>query len=537
MTDINIWQFLAGLGLFLFAMKLLEQALAQLGSNSFRDLLRRHTHSPLRAVSSGTLATTIVQSSSLVGLFTLALAGAGMLELRNAVGIILGANLGTTITGWLVATLGFKLSLSGLALPLIAAGSLGSTLLSDRRPGWQFLLALGLLLFGLDWMKSSLEALQTHLDIAAIHALHPLLMFLLGALLTAIIQSSSGTMVITLGALNAGMIELPQAGALIIGADLGTTSTLILGGLPGSQLQRQIAAAHFIFNVAIDFLALLSLPLLLWLVTEIYQLGDLPLLALVAIHSTFNLIGVALFLPLVPAFAERLQRLFPTGEDHPLQAIPVAAGDIAVEALENANRELLLTIVDLNRHCFKIEESRPVKHFDDAYETLKTTEADILLLAQRLQQEGLRQPLIQRTAHAVESTRESVIAAKEIKDIRENLVHLRHHPDAAIQDFQTKLKGYQKRLYRQLERILSQRSITMVSEHVLKLDADNRQQHEELHTYILPLVNDERLQPLCPTLLNINREVYLSNQALKIALEETAACGSAHSQPAPEKRL
>lgn len=519
MADINFWQFLAGLGLFLFAMKQLEAALATLGSRSFRELLRRNTQSPLRAIVSGTVATTIVQSSSLVGLFTLALAGAGMLELRNAVGIILGSNLGTTITGWLVATLGFKLSLGKLALPLIAVGSLGWTLYNRQRAGWQFILAVGLLLFGLDYMKESAAALQSHFDVEAIKALHPLVMFLVGAVFTAVIQSSSGTMVIVLSALNAGVVELPQAAALIIGADLGTTSTLIIGGAPGSQLQRQISAAHFFFNVIVDLLALAMLPLLLWLTEHVYHLGAMPLLALVAIHSSFNLVGIILFAPFVNPFAAFLQRLFPRQDEFPLQAIPIRAVDVAVDALEAANRNLLRTVIDLNRHCFKLREAVPVEHFPEVYESLKLRELDILRLYQRLQSVSLAPSLSDRVTLVVGSSREALMAAKEIKDIRENLIRLRHHENPSIQQLYQSVQQYQKHLYQQLFMLLDTQLTETAMETLESIREANARQHEAVHTAILPMVNDHELESMCPLLLNINREILLSNKALQEACQ------------------
>lgn len=522
MSFINFWQLLAGLGLFLFAMKQLEQALANLGSHSFRELLKRHTQTPVRSILSGTLATTIVQSSSLVGLFTLALAGAGMLELRNAVGIIVGANLGTTITGWLVATLGFKLSLTNLSLPLIAVGSLGLTLRSDRGEGWRFALAIGLLLFGLDYMKVSVDALQQQFDITRVQALHPLWMFLIGAVFSAIIQSSSGTMVITLSALNAGIIDLSQSAALIIGADLGTTSTLILGGLPGSQLQRQIAAAHFFFNLIIDLIALAALPGLLWLVTTIYGLENYPLLALVAIHSSFNFAGILLFLPLITRFADWLQRLFPQAEEFPLQTIPARASDIGTEALERASRELILTVIDLNRHCFKIPEDSPITHFSDVYDSLKNRELDILMLAQRMQAVGVSGNLTERINCAVQSSREALMAAKEIKDIREQLIRFRHHTGIPIQDIDKAIREYQRLLYRQLGNVILHIDSASARELLMAVEADIRHQHVDVHQAIMPLLSSDELKTLSPALLNINREIFLSNLSLFTACKTIA---------------
>jgi phosphate:Na+ symporter len=122
--DFDFWRMLAGIGLFLYAMAQLEGALQAIGGRSLAEFLRRHTGTPVQSVLSGTIATAILQSSSVVGLMVLAFVGAGLLSLKNALGIVFGSNLGTTFTGWIVATLGFKFEIIELALPLIGGGAL-----------------------------------------------------------------------------------------------------------------------------------------------------------------------------------------------------------------------------------------------------------------------------------------------------------------------------------------------------------------------------------------------------------------------------
>jgi len=136
MTWFDAIRFLAGLGLFLFGMKLLEQALKILSSESFRNLLQRSTAIPVVSVLGGTLTTMILQSSSMVGLMMMAFVGAGIIPLYNAVGVVLGANLGTTFTGWIVVTLGFKLQLDTLAIPLMGLGAFWHVLVGTRER-WQ----------------------------------------------------------------------------------------------------------------------------------------------------------------------------------------------------------------------------------------------------------------------------------------------------------------------------------------------------------------------------------------------------------------
>src|SRR5690606_19710027 len=157
---LDFWQILAGLGLFLLGMDHIEQGLRGLGNDLLVRVLRRGTVTPWRGVLVGAAAAALMQSSSLVGLLVLAFVGAGIMPMKNALGVVVGTHVGTTLTGWLVATVGFTLALGTLALPLLAIGGLGVTLLAAQsRAGAsaRLLLGFGMLLFGLEFMKSGFE--------------------------------------------------------------------------------------------------------------------------------------------------------------------------------------------------------------------------------------------------------------------------------------------------------------------------------------------------------------------------------------------
>ncbi|MCC2618136.1 Na/Pi symporter [Aestuariibacter halophilus] len=304
--------FFAGIGIFLIAMQTLEQALQRLSGKGMRNLLQRTTHSPVGSVLSGGFSTAILQSSSMVGLMVLAMVGSGLLPLYNAIGMMLGANLGTTMTGWLVTILGFKLSLSVASIPLMGLGGLvmvSNTGHGRRKAAGQLAFALGLLLFGLDVMKDSVAVLSERFD-PGMFADAPLwLLLVIGCVFAAIIQSSSATMLITLNALSHDVISLPMAAAIIVGADLGTTSTLLLGGMTGTANKKRVAMAHLVFNV---FTAVLAYALLLPFLPDLlawFGMSD-PLYSLVFFHSLFNLIGVLVMMPLLKPLARRLEQWF-----------------------------------------------------------------------------------------------------------------------------------------------------------------------------------------------------------------------------------
>lgn len=238
----DLWKFLAGLGLFLFGMSQLENGVKELAGRGFKVFIKRHTKNKLKAILGGTLITALLQSSSVVSLMILAFVGAGVISMKSALGIILGSNLGTTFTGWLVATLGFKLDIEGFVMPFIAIGGLLVVLFPKRQQLFNIgLLTLGLafLFLGLSFMKDSIEYLAENFDISLFTDYGLFVFFIVGFLFTALIQSSSATMVITLSALNVGIIDFYGAAALVIGANLGTTITVLLGALQGTVSKKK----------------------------------------------------------------------------------------------------------------------------------------------------------------------------------------------------------------------------------------------------------------------------------------------------------
>ncbi|BDY03466.1 Na/Pi symporter [Ferrimonas sp. YFM] len=430
----NWVEFVAGLGIFLYAMQRLESALGTLGEQTFRRVLLSATDSTAGSVVSGTLATAVLQSSSMVGLMVLALVGSGLLPLANAIGMIVGANLGTTVTGWLVTLLGFKLSLTTIVLPMMGVGGLvyiWGEERSRRRAIGLILFALGLLIFGLDTMKGSVADLKGSFRPQDYAHLHSIVFVLAGVAFTAVIQSSSACMLITLNALSAGLVELPAAAAIIIGADLGTTITIVIGGLRGSDNKRRVAAAHVLFNLATAVMAYLLIlpviqPLYAWL-----GLTD-PLYGLVAFHSLFNLLGVALVYPFVGWLARWLERLFqaPAPQmDRLMMDIPPDQVAIASLAIDKALRECCQLALRINNRVLKLPMPSATELSPEAG-AHTTYEEEYQALTDRAGQ--LSAFVLQVLAHAEPKEKPALLtglkllrhigyATKAVKDIREDL--------------------------------------------------------------------------------------------------------------------
>lgn len=529
---------LAGLGLFMLGMKQLEEAIAALAGVPFRRFVRDHANTPLRGIAVGTAATAVLQSSSLVSLLVLAFVGAGILPLTGGIGVVMGANLGTTVTGWLVATLGFKLNLSTLALALVGAGGLGSVLLPKGgrlREIAAFVVGLGLLLYGLDMMKLGVERFAAQFDVSPFAGLSIFVLALLGVGVTAVIQSSSASMMIALSALHGGVLELESAAAFAIGTGVGTTVTAVIGAVGGSPDKKRVAAAHVGFNVLKAALALLLLYPLLAVLGRIPALED-PLLRLVAFHSSFNVIGIVVALPFVGWAAAALGRRF-RGPASLVNAYLHGTGadvpEAALEAVRKEVRRALGMSIGLNRYALRLhpgprspwpdpDESGPGAGrltFGQRYERLKRLEGELAEYVLQLQSQELPPELVRGLAAQLEATRLAVISAKSIKDVRQNLLELRLALREPTDQWLDRFEANARALYEALDRLEPGQSPDTVVQTLSRLRNDIRERRDRILADLYRSAGQRQLDELeLSTLFNVNRELHSSGKALLRAL-------------------
>ncbi len=308
------WKFLAGLGIFLFGMFMMEESIKILAGRSFKTLIRRFTDNRLKGLLTGFAATAVLQSSSAVSLMVLAFVGAGLMSLANAVAVLMGANVGTTCTAWIVALVGFQFKIDVFALPLIGIGGLGLIFFSGSNRYTnvsKLLVSFGFLFHGLDFMKTSVETFAAAVDLSFLPDLGLWVYVAVGVVMTAVMQSSSATIAIILTALFSGIIDYREGAAMVIGANVGTTVTVMLGAIGGMPAKKQTAVSSLIFNMATGVAVLPLLPLMSWITHDLFQLGDNPVLSVAMFHTLFNLLGVLLFFPWIPLLVRLLDRFFP----------------------------------------------------------------------------------------------------------------------------------------------------------------------------------------------------------------------------------
>jgi phosphate:Na+ symporter len=309
----------AGIAVLLFGMRFLEQGVESVASGTLYRFVKRVSNNFGLSLLLGILATTLLQSSSLTTVIAISFLSAGVLSLRSGLGIVLGANIGTTSTAWIVAYLGVKLNISALALPLLFFG----ILLQSRKVVFQkaignVLLGLGGFFMGVYLMQLGFADLQDDVFISALRDYPGWAMAISvvsGIVLTAILQSSGATMAIIISALAAGQITFPQALAMAIGANIGTTVTAILSSLNARIGGKQLAIGHLLFNLITALVALLMLPLFQKLIdksAELLELSNEDLsLRLALFHTLFNVVGVLIFLPLLKPIQRLLLRIKP----------------------------------------------------------------------------------------------------------------------------------------------------------------------------------------------------------------------------------
>jgi phosphate:Na+ symporter len=516
--EIEIWPLLAGLGLFLFGMYMLEEALKALAGRSFKKFLRKHTTNPIKAVLSGTLVTAVLQSSSMVSLLVMSFAGAGIIGLQNGIGMILGANLGTTMTGWLVSLIGFKLDIGSFILPFLAIGGLGIMFLKTERLAnfSKFLMGFSFMFLGLNYMKNGFAEFSEHIDFSFLIGKNPLLFVLIGALLSASIQSSSAAMMIFLSSLAAGVITLDQGFYLVIGGDLGTTITAIIGTINGNSIRKKVGWSQFTFNMFTAVNALSFLFAYRYIISDVFVITD-PLVALVAFHSMFNLSGIIIILPFLGYFTKFIDKIIAPKEKSIAKQLVLAnpaESHAAIEAFEKETLVFLAQAMHVNKAFLKLEN----ENANDTYFKLKQYESEIVQFYLKLQQNELSEEEVTKINHLVASIRNATLSAKDLKDIKHNFDELSNSATDQLYSFYKQIRENQSEYYMEVNTLLEKTHLAshLDIEQLTNLNLKMYQKESEDLYKLFTLAKESEAD--MSSLLNMLREINNSNEALLRAL-------------------
>ncbi len=345
MLDI-LFPLLGGIGLFLLGMMLLSGGLVAFAGPALQQALARFTSTPRRAFASGAVITALVQSSTATTVTLIGFVSAGLINFTQAIGVVIGASLGNTVPGWIVAALGLKISLGFYSLPLIGIGALLRLLARERWANLGMAMAgFGVLFVGLDTLQEGMSGLSAafslaELPIGGIGA--RFFIMLIGIALTAVLQSSTAAVAMTLTALHTEAINFDQATALVIGASIGTTLTSLLVSIGATVHAKRTAAAHILFNLIAGLIAIALLPVYLLIIDFLARYAGLEagVLWLTAFHTLFIAVGVVLVLPFSAYFARLIERLLPERADDVTQHLDASLLAIPIVALEASQRAL-----------------------------------------------------------------------------------------------------------------------------------------------------------------------------------------------------
>ncbi|KIH75647.1 phosphate:Na+ symporter [Geoalkalibacter ferrihydriticus] len=360
---------LGGIGLFILGMRLMTDGFKYAAGRALRDILARSTRTPLRGILSGALITAMVQASAMVTVATIGFVNAGLMSLRQALTLVYGTNIGTTMTGWLVAAVGLDFNIQALALPAIGIGMVLRVLRGEGRAGrlGEALAGFGLFFSGLDVLKNAFGALGQGLEFSAIagDGLLAVAAFVgAGFLLTVLLQSSSAALAIVLTSAAGGVVGVADAAAMVIGANVGTTLTALMVVLGATANAKRVAAAHIAFNLITGVVAFAVLPLILALFATAQSrlgLGLGPATELALFHTAFNVLGVLLLWPWTGRLVKFLNTRFVRGEkdqgqpkylDRTLAATPV----LALQALSRELARLGAMVRAMAREAISSEQ-------------------------------------------------------------------------------------------------------------------------------------------------------------------------------------
>lgn len=325
----NILSLLGSLGLFLFGMKTMSEGLEKFAGDRLRNILAAMTKHRLYGVLTGIVVTALIQSSSATTVMVVSFVNAGLMNLAQAIGVIMGANVGTTVTAWIISAIGFKVNIASLALPLIAFGiPLMFSKQSKRKSIGEFIFGFAFLFMGLSFLQKAATDLNIGEMVALMLSkvadggfLTILLFVLVGALVTMLVQASAATMAITLMLfdMNIPGFGLEQAAALAMGQNIGTTITALMASMTAGTQARRAALAHMFFNVfGVVVVLLIFYPFcnaVSWFVEDVMHAGDNGLFKLSMFHTAFNIFNTLLLIGFVHQIENFVCRVLPAKEE------------------------------------------------------------------------------------------------------------------------------------------------------------------------------------------------------------------------------
>lgn len=527
----DLSEMLAGIGIFLLGMNFLEEALKNLAGRSFKLFLRRHTTNKLKAIGGGAILTGVLQSSSVVNLMVLAFVGAGVLTMQNALAVVLGANVGTTLTSWVVASLGFKIDIQSFAFPIVGIAGIGMAIFRQGRIyQWsKFAFGFGAIFIGLSFIKSGFVDIVTQVDFSLFRDYPAIVFVIIGFILTSLIQASSATVAITLSALYADVITLHSAMAIVLGSEVGTTIKLLLASTHGLPAKKQVAFGNFIYNTFVIVAFLIILSPIHYFITETINIKD-NLMALVFFQSGINIAGVIVFYPFLRFFSGFLESRFKDDEggSRYIRLIPASESELAIDALNKEARIFIEHTIEFILESMGIQDivqgSTALKGSDRAYpenyDHLKRLYGEMHSYYILINKAELSGDEKERVDQIISSVRNTMFAAKSMKDSWSDINQFRNSSNDAKYKMYLQTRLSVKEFCHELVRVLNSRDTVNHFEEIVRIYNDLQNGYVERLRNLYKEENAQLSEVEISTLINFHRELYSTYKAMIWAVKD-----------------
>jgi phosphate:Na+ symporter len=532
-TSLDIWKMLAGIAIFMLGMNFLEEGLHNLAGRPFKLFLKKQTSNKLKAVIGGAVVTGLLQSSSIVNLMVLAFVGAGVIQMRSALALILGANLGSTFCNWIVATIGFEFNIESFALPITGiAGIL--MILTSKESRWnhwfRLLFGFSFLFVGLNYIKTGIENSVQHFDLHSLEHQPAIIFLLAGFIVTSLIQSSSATMAIVLSALHANAIGLFAATAIVLGSEIGTTIKLVIASVKGIAAKKRVALGNLLFNIINTLIIFIFLLPVNRLITDVLGIKD-NLIALVFFQSFVNLVGIILFFPFLDQLGKFLEKRFIKTDRETLYIHADATDmEIAIAALEKETRHFIYHVVFFVLNAFDrstkmlkghlLHKDFGFKKTMEQYEYIKYLHGELnkySIQLQSLKDENIPSVRLQQL---ISSARNTMYAAKNLKDALPDIIQLKRSSNDEKYNFYLLTSDKTEIFFERIIKLLTSDH----QEYSDQLNLIYRTAQEEYAGTLKELYKEGSTRKLSEvefsTLLNFNREMYTLEKSILFAMKD-----------------
>lgn len=445
----ELWSVLAGAVIFVLGMNFLEEATQMLSGRKFKLFLKKQTYHAAKAVGIGTFASGILQSSSVVNLLILSLVGSGAIPLRNALAVVLGSNLGTTLNTWILSSLGFLFDADVIALPAIALAGIVRALVKNKSAlynGFSCLMGLGFIMLGLELIKKGMGGYIGDIDMSLLNHYHILVYLMFGVLITTLMQSSAATIVIVLSALHADIISLYAATAVALGAEIGTTLKFLFVSYGREPSMKRLALGNFLFNLFNALVIMVFLVPINKLITAVLSIKD-PLFALAFFQTFVNLFAILLFSPFLNFWERFLNGKFVNGQlaTKYIGKVPVPDTELAIDALKKETSYFLKTVLQFTNNIMDCRKELPITNeissffltqdLTGQYSFIKQLHGDIYRYYTVVEQAQIPEKQRKDLGRLMSSVRNSIFAAKSLQDAERDIIQLRKSANETKYDF------------------------------------------------------------------------------------------------------